>query len=98
MPTCSGMRLATPWRLVESIRGPCRPSWAIARSPTPLSTPRWPTSGSETSGASEIGGWRLSDERHRAPLLGWPGPRLIVIAARLLLVLVSVILIFVLLR
>jgi len=48
-----GMLLATPWRLAESTQERCRPSWAIARSRTPLSTPRWLTSGYATSGASE---------------------------------------------
>ena len=34
--TCCGMPLDTPWRLVESIQGLCRPSWAIAPLRTPL--------------------------------------------------------------
>ena len=28
----------TPWRLVESIQGPCKPLWAIVRLPTPSFT------------------------------------------------------------
>src|SRR6516162_4995890 len=68
------LRHAAGYALAARGGGPCRPSWAIVRSLTPLFTRRWPTSGSETSGASEIGGWRLSDERDRASRLGWPGP------------------------
>ena len=34
------MLLATPWRLVGSIQGRCKPSWGIARSRTRLSTRR----------------------------------------------------------
>jgi hypothetical protein len=43
----------TPWPAAGSIRVCFRPSWAIARSRTRLSTRRWPTSGSGTSGVNE---------------------------------------------
>jgi hypothetical protein len=42
----------TPWPPAGSIPGRCKPLWVIARSRTPWSTPRWPTSGFETSGAN----------------------------------------------
>ena len=40
MLTCCGTLLATPWRLVESIHGRFRHSWAIGRLRTPSSTQR----------------------------------------------------------
>jgi hypothetical protein len=46
-------RPVTRWRPVESIPGRCRRSWAIARSRTRLSIPRWLTSVSATFGANE---------------------------------------------
>jgi integrase len=55
-PIHAHMLRGTPWPVAGSIRGRCRRSWAIVRSRIPSFTPRWPISGSETSGASEQGG------------------------------------------
>jgi len=57
------MPAATRWRIRASIREPCRPISATARSIRPRVTPRWRQAGSKTSGAGCRGSVGRLDDR-----------------------------------